>query len=102
MEGDCKGVRIIPSKVEFSDVQANKQQIQKINITVKNIDKHSREIRCHPPESKVRCFYTTYIFIKFKTVVNRLPTSTENQSGNFEHTRKVVEFYPNDGKFREF
>ena len=51
MEGDCKGVRIIPSKVEFSDVQANK--VQKINITVKNIDNHSREIRCHPPQSKV-------------------------------------------------
>ena len=29
MEGDCKGVRIIPSKVEFSDVQANNNKFRR-------------------------------------------------------------------------
>ena len=49
-----RAVRIIPAHLEFSDVQPNK--VQKINIAVKNIDKHSREIRCHPPQSKVGVF----------------------------------------------
>ena len=47
-------VRIIPAQLEFTDVQPDK--VQKINIAVKNIDKHSREIRCHPPQSKVGVF----------------------------------------------
>ena len=50
-------VQIIPAQLEFSDVQPNK--VQKINIAVKNIDKHSREIRCHPPQSKVSVFMLT-------------------------------------------
>ena len=60
-----RAVRIIPAHLEFSDVQPNK--VQKIHIVVKNIDKHSREIRCHPPQSKVGVF-----MIKCHLKVNRV------------------------------
>ena len=51
MEGDVSGVRIIPHLVEFKDTEIN--EFYKINITVKNIGKTSKEIRYYPPQTKV-------------------------------------------------
>ena len=50
MEGDIHGVRIIPPLVEFKDAVVN--VTHKINITVKNISKTSKEVRYWHPQLK--------------------------------------------------
>lgn len=61
MDSDTSGVRIIPHQVEFKDTEAN--QTYKINITVKNISKTSKEIRYYPPQTKVQTTISSCITI---------------------------------------
>ena len=51
MEGDVSGVRILPPLIEFKDSTVNK--LYKVNITVKNVSKSSKEIRYYGPQTKV-------------------------------------------------
>lgn len=50
MDGDVHGVRILPPLVEFKDTASN--ELYKINITVKNVSKSSKEIRYWHPTQK--------------------------------------------------
>ena len=43
MDGDVHGVRIIPPLIEFKDTEID--VVHRINITVKNVSKTSKEIR---------------------------------------------------------
>ena len=52
MEGDVEGVRIIPPRVEFKDVDPD-TRFYSVDITVKNVSKTSKEIRYWPPQDKV-------------------------------------------------
>ena len=52
MEGDVRGVRIIPPTVEFTDIDSA-VQLYSVSITVKNISNVSKEIRYWPPQDKV-------------------------------------------------
>ena len=60
MDGDVHGVRIIPPIIEFKDTEVD--VLHKINITVKNVSKSSKEIRYWHPTIKVctliTCLYT--------------------------------------------
>ena len=67
MANDIAGVRINPANVEFVDTESN--DVYRINITVKNVSKSSKNIRYYGPNTKVCIFlysiYFTSIVIAF-------------------------------------
>lgn len=58
---DVHGVRIIPSVLEFKNVEQGNRY--KIHLTVKNVSKTSREIRYWPPARKVFKLILSYFYL---------------------------------------
>ena len=51
MDGDVFGVRIVPPLIEYRDTEIG--ETHKINVTVKNVSKTSKEIRYYGPQTHV-------------------------------------------------
>ena len=51
MEGDTKGVRIVPRVLEFKDAVIGVEN--RIQVSVKNVSRNIKELRYWPPTSKV-------------------------------------------------